>query len=137
MSGGMLASLTFLHPWILAGLAALPVLWWLLRVTPPAPRRIDFPATRFLAGLIPEHTIASHTPWWILLLRLCIVALTLLALAHPIRDAGDAIQGRGPLRLVIDNGWEAAQTWPRQMETAHDLLARAGREGEGSHGALA
>ena len=34
-----LGSLAFAAPWLLTALAALPVIWWLLRVTPPAPRR--------------------------------------------------------------------------------------------------
>jgi len=46
-----LGSLAFAAPWILLGLAVLPVLWWLLRVTPPAPRRVRFPALRLLLGL--------------------------------------------------------------------------------------
>lgn len=129
MNGGFLSSLTFLHPWILAGLLALPVLWWILRVTPPAPRRQDFPAARLLAGLIPERSFPSRTPWWILLLRLSVAALVLLALSHPVRDAGQALDGKGPLRLVIDNGWEAAQSWPSQTRAARDLITRAGREG--------
>ena len=28
----------FAAPWVLLALPALPLLWWLLRVTPPAPR---------------------------------------------------------------------------------------------------
>ena len=28
----------FISPWVLAALAALPLIWWLLRITPPAPR---------------------------------------------------------------------------------------------------
>ena len=31
--------ISFGTPLILAALAALPLLWWLLRVTPPLPRR--------------------------------------------------------------------------------------------------
>ena len=47
----------FAAPWVLLALAALPVLWWLLRVTPPAPRSERFPAIRLLAGLrAPEET---------------------------------------------------------------------------------
>ena len=46
-----LGSLAFASPWLLAALAALPIVWWLLRVTPPAPRRIPFPAIRLLMGL--------------------------------------------------------------------------------------
>ena len=32
--------LSFAEPFLLAGLLSLPVLWWLLRVMPPRPRRI-------------------------------------------------------------------------------------------------
>src|SRR6185437_8991021 len=37
----MLGLFAFVSPWLLIGLAALPVLWFLLRVTPPSPRRTD------------------------------------------------------------------------------------------------
>ena len=37
--------LSFAEPALLLGLLSLPVLWWLLRVTPPAPRRVRFPDT--------------------------------------------------------------------------------------------
>ena len=42
------------NPWLLAALVSLPALWWLLRIIPPAPRHIRFPAIRFLLGLEPE-----------------------------------------------------------------------------------
>jgi len=45
-----LSSLSFAAPWLLAALLALPVIWWLLRVTPPTPRRERFPAIAFLFG---------------------------------------------------------------------------------------
>ncbi|MGI9405523.1 MAG: BatA domain-containing protein, partial [Hyphomicrobiaceae bacterium] len=48
----MIGNLAFVSPWILAGLAALPVIWWLLRTTPPSPTRIAFPPTRILRELI-------------------------------------------------------------------------------------
>src|SRR5436853_118681 len=41
-----LGSLAFAAPWILLGFAVLPILWWLLRVTPPAPKRVICPARR-------------------------------------------------------------------------------------------
>ena len=31
-----LGTLAFVEPWILAALALLPAIWWLLRATPPA-----------------------------------------------------------------------------------------------------
>ena len=51
----------FAAPWLLLALAVLPVLWWLLRVTPPAPRTENFPAIRLLLGLrAAEETAGAH-----------------------------------------------------------------------------
>ncbi len=41
---GSLLPIGFAAPWVLAALAALPVLWWLLRTTPPQPAHVKFPA---------------------------------------------------------------------------------------------
>lgn len=123
-----LSNIVFLDPWILSGLAGLPLLWWLLRVTPPAPRRMLLPTTSFLAGLIPDNHTTTHTPWWILLLRMLIIALTLLAFSHPVYKPAEALSGSSTLRLVIDNGWAAAQTWDMQKQAALDLLKEASRK---------
>ena len=63
-----LGPFAFVQPWILAALLGLPVLWWLLRVTPPAPRTVRFPAIRLLFGLLPPEETPARTPWWLLLL---------------------------------------------------------------------
>jgi len=41
MFAGLITGLTFGAPYVLWALATLPVIYWLLRVTPPAPKRID------------------------------------------------------------------------------------------------
>src|SRR6266849_4025248 len=51
MFAGLITGLTFGAPYVLWALAALPVIYWLLRVTPPAPKRIVFPPLRLLFGL--------------------------------------------------------------------------------------
>ena len=122
---GFFSNIVFMNPWILSGLLALPVLWFLLRITPPAPRLVTLPTVRFLAGLIPESQTPERTPWWILLLRLLIAALVLLALAHPVHNPAGQLPGTGSIRLVIDNGWAAAQTWDRQIKAAEQTLAQA------------
>ena len=45
----------FAEPLVLIGLLTLPVLWWLLRLIPPRPRRIDFPPTRLLLEIAPKE----------------------------------------------------------------------------------
>ena len=76
--------LSFAEPFLLAGLLSLPVLWWLLRVMPPRPRRIEFPPTKLLFDIAPKEETPSRTPWWLTLLRLTAAALVILAAAGPI-----------------------------------------------------
>src|SRR5258708_34687034 len=105
----------FASPLVLVALAALPLLWWLLRVTPASPRRETFPAIRLLLGLHPTEETPARTPWWLLLLRLVAAGLIILALARPILDSSGSsgsLTSGGPVLLVIDNGWAAAADWP-------------------------
>ena len=78
-----LGPIAFAAPWLLLALPALPLLWWLLRVTPPAPKRVTFPALRLLRDLLPPEETPARTPWWLLLLRLVAAALMILGLARP------------------------------------------------------
>src|SRR3569623_496871 len=108
---GSLLQISFGAPMILAALAALPLLWWLLRVTPPLPRRTLFPPLKLLRGLEDEEQTPAATPWWLLLLRLLAAALLILALADPLLGRSPRLSGNGPVVLVIDNGWGAAKGW--------------------------
>ena len=123
-----LGSLAFASPWLLASLAALPVIWWLLRVTPPAPRRIPFPAIRLLLGLTPREETPARTPWWLILLRMAITALVIVALAQPLLNPQARLAGDGVVLLVVDDGWAAARDWSRRQAAAGDILAEAERD---------
>jgi len=123
-----LGLLAFAQPWLLLTLLGLPVLWLLLRLTPPAPRRMAFPAIRLLAGLKAPEETPARTPWWLLLLRLLIVTLIILALAQPLLNPQARLGGSGPLVLVIDDGWAAARFWPARQIAAANLLSQAERE---------
>jgi len=124
-----LGFIAFAQPWLLVALGALPVLWFLLRVTPPSPRRLSFPAIRLLAGLRTPEETPARTPLWLLLLRMLIAALIVLALTQPLLHPSGTLPGSGPLVLVIDDGWGAARQWQTRIETADQLLQRAEREG--------
>ncbi len=123
----MLAGIAFLSPVWLLMLAALPILWWLLRVTPPAPRRALFPAIRLLLQLKPKEETPAQTPLWLLLLRLLIAALVILALAHPLLNPGAQIASTGPVVIVVDDGWAAARHWTARKSMIGDLIDRAER----------
>ncbi len=115
----------FASPWILLALALLPVLWWLLRATPPAPRDQLFPAIRLLAGLRSQEETPARTPWWLLALRLTAAGLVIVGLAGPILGAGGLrIMGQGTSLLVIDDGFASGPDWPARMAAAQSVLDR-------------
>lgn len=120
-------TLAFATPWVLAALVVLPAILWLLRVTPPAPRRLRFPAIELLRGLSAREETPARTPWWLLLLRLLTALIVILALASPLLNPHAALTGDGPIVLVVDNGWAAARDWPARRAAMDDLVARAER----------
>lgn len=126
----ILGPLGFTAPWLLVALAALPVLWVILRAMPPMPRVIVFPGVSLLRGLIDRDPVARRTPWWLLLLRLAAVAAVILGFAGPVWKPDPAAAGRnGPLLVVIDAGWAAAPGWQAAQSRATAALEAAGREG--------
>ncbi len=122
-------SIAFATPWILLALVLLPALWWLLRITPPSPRQIRFPAVRMLLGLENTEETPSRTPLWLVLLRLAAAALLIIALAHPLLNPGADLTGNGPMVLVVDDGWAAARDWPARQKAMDQVLDQAERNG--------
>src|SRR4051812_784698 len=125
MAGLLSLPISFGTPLILAALAALPLLWWLLRVTPPLPRRTLFPPLKLLRGLEDEEQTPAATPWWLLLLRLLAAALLIVALADPLLGRSPKLVGAGPLVIIVDNGWTAARGWDQRQDLMADLLHSA------------
>ena len=122
-----LGPLAFASPWMLLGLAALPAIWWLLRISPPLPKRVRFPAIRLLVGLAREEETPAHTPFWLLLLRMLIAALIVFALAEPLWNPAPRVAGSGPLLIVTDNSWAAAAHWNERRAAMDGLIAEARR----------
>jgi len=128
-----LGSLAFLNPWLLAGLAALPVLWWLLRAIPPSPKREAFAAVRLLLGLTDEDRQSARTPWWLLALRVLAVAAVLIGFAQPVLNPVQRLSAGadGPLLILMDQGWASAPDWRARQQAVRatlDEAARAGRD---------
>jgi hypothetical protein len=121
--------LAFAAPAALAALAGLVALYWVLRVTPPRPRRQVFPPVRLLIGLTPETTTAFRTPWPLLLLRLAIAALVILAMAGPLWRPLAAASGKGPLLIALDDGWASAPSWEKRIALAREAAEGAARAG--------
>ena len=124
--------LAFASPLVLIGLLSLPVLWWLLRLIPPRPRRIHFPPTRLLFDIAPKEETPARTPWWLTLLRLALAALVIIAAAGPLWNPPVATSsGAASLALLIDDGWSAAASWEARLRTADDIIARAEADNRG------
>jgi hypothetical protein len=118
--------LGFAQPLVLIGLLTLPALWWLLRLIPPRPRRVDFPPTRLLLEIAPKEETPARTPWWLTLMRLTLAALVIFAAAGPLwHPPLTARKSNAPVAILLDDGWTAAATWDARMRTADDIIARA------------
>ena len=130
MIGGI--PLGFAQPLVLFGLLSLPVLWWLLRLVPPRPRRQKLGPEKLLLDILPKEETPARTPWWLTLLRLTLAALLIFAAAGPLWNPPLATsQASAPLALLIDDGWAAAATWDTRLRTAEDLIARAETDNRG------
>ncbi|HEU4700547.1 MAG TPA: BatA and WFA domain-containing protein [Gemmatimonadales bacterium] len=124
----------FLHPWLLAGLAAagVPVLLHLLaRREPPT---VIFPAVRYLVNTTREHRNRLRLQHWLLLLlRTLLIVALVLAAAGPTLPRGGAGAGHAPsaLVLVVDDSpsstavVDGVAVLERLKAAARRVLARA------------
>jgi Domain of unknown function (DUF4159)/Aerotolerance regulator N-terminal len=122
-----LGALAFLNPWLLGALATLPIIYWLLRTVPPRPRQVTFPPTRILVGLENQEKTPAKSPWWLTLIRLLAATFIILALAEPVlnpsREA--ALDGKGPVAILVDNGWASAAHWSKRERMIDRVIAEA------------
>ncbi len=126
----VVSSLAVLHPLLLLAALALPLLWLLLRVTPPRPQTILFPPLRLLLDLVPAQKSPARSPWWLTALRILVAGLLILAMAGPVwrlqESATKSLQG--PLLLMIDDGWTSAKDWEQRQATAQGLIELAAEQ---------
>lgn len=122
-----LGALAFASPWILLGLLTLPGIWWLVRISPPRPKLVRFPAIRLLAEISHEEETPAHTPLWVLILRMLLATFIILGLARPLWNPAPGIVGSGPLLIVLDNGWTSAAHWRDRSAALDGLISEARR----------
>ena len=121
-----LSLLQFGTPLALLGLISLPIIWWLLRFTPPKPKQIKFPPIRILLGLPTQEETPDKTPWWLLLLRLGLAALLIFAVSQPfLQPKGTDVLPTGHRLIVVDDGWASAQTWTPKRDFLLQVLEQA------------
>lgn len=119
-------------PLALLALLALPLIWWVLRATPPAPKEAELPSLRLLEGAEPEEETPARTPWWVWLIRTLAVIAAILGLSQPVWAPGartGEAAGGGPLLIVIDNGWASAPRWGELINAASATLDAGDRDG--------
>lgn len=123
----------FLQPWALLGLLALPILWLLLRATPPEPKRFALPSLALLDDLKPEEETPARTPWWLLLLRMLALALAILGFARPTWSPNAQVNTVGGTLIVVDDGWTSAERWRDIVRTATAAVDEVSQDGGTVH----
>ncbi|WP_300395500.1 DUF4159 domain-containing protein [Henriciella sp.] len=129
----MFGPFLFGAPLALLGLIALPVIWYVLRATPPAPQEADLPSLRLLDDVTPRDETPARTPWWILLLRMLAAAAAIIGLSQPVYAPGASPESEasGPVLVVVDNGWTSAARWSEIRSVAAGALDGEGRNTAG------
>lgn len=122
--------IAFVTPWILTALVSLPIIWWLLRLTPPKPQAEVFPPTRILARLRDAEETPAQSPWWLTLLRLTLAGVIILAMAGPILNPQEQLlPSEGQTLIIMDDGWASAEDWENRKNTAQALVEEAASAG--------
>ncbi|OYU78361.1 MAG: hypothetical protein CFE32_01890 [Alphaproteobacteria bacterium PA3] len=97
-------------PLALLALAALPLIWLVIRALPPAPREQVFPPTALLAKLPNTEETPKKTPPWLAWFRVIALSLLVLGFAGPVLNPVTTPDAR-PLLIVLDDGWTSAPAW--------------------------
>src|SRR5260370_25989906 len=116
-----LGAFAFAARGMLALLRALPLIYWLLRMIPPLPKLVRFPAIRLLIGLEPTEQTPSKMPWWLLLLRLLLATALILSVARPLLNPQADLPGTGPLLLLLHDASSSAPCRPPRLPHADRL----------------
>ncbi len=102
--------MSFLHPWLLAGLLAAGVPVFLHLIQRREPPTVLFPAVRYLVTTTREHQRRLRIQHWLLLLlrTLLVVALVLAAAGPSLPRAGVGTHAPAALVVVLDNSASSA-----------------------------
>ena len=121
----------FTEPLAFIGLAALPVIWLLLRALPPPARRIIFPAAILLKGLRDSEADAKTTPIWLRIARLAAIGAMIAGFSGPVLNPESQLAGSPsrPLLILLDGNWADAFDWSDRIEKAGEFLDSAARSG--------
>jgi hypothetical protein len=122
-----------LQPWALIGLLALPLLWLLLRATPPEPKRFALPSLALLDDLKPDEETPARTPWWLLLLRMVALALAIFGFARPTWAPNQQVNAGGGTLIVVDDGWTSAERWRDMVRSATAAVDESSQAGGPIH----
>ena len=118
-----MSGLVFGAPAMLSALILLPVIWWLLRLTPPRPVMEWFPPLRILADVERKEETPDKSPWWLTALRLLLAACVIVALARPqLRPQESRIADADVLAMLIDNSWATVDDWADRVTVAESLI---------------
>ena len=75
-----LGPLVFAAPLALIGLLSLPLLWMMLRATPPTPKNVLFAPIMLLRRIAKTPESPETTPLWLIILRLFLAFLIIAIL---------------------------------------------------------
>lgn len=122
----------FAAPAMLGAIVLLPLIWWLLRLTPPQPKEQLFPPLRLLLDVEQKEETPSRMPWWLVALRLLLCGFLILALADAVlrlSQDDDFLSGDGPVLIHMENSWASAYNFEERRDSLTALLTELEKAG--------
>jgi len=117
---------SFYHPLYLISLLLLPLIYFLIKLTPPQPHVILFPPISILKKLVPAEKTPKNSPLLLFIVRLFLVGAIITALAGPYYQISDkVIINNQPLLIVVDDSWSSAQDWDQRKNFIQNLIHEA------------
>ncbi len=118
---------SFGNPWMLLGLGGLPLIYWLVRTVPPAPRKVEFSTLKFLQDLDAPPNESGSISWWRFAMVAALYGGVVTALADPdLNFGGNPLDGEDAVMVVVDDGWLSAPNWDDRAAMLQTIISRAG-----------
>ena len=112
-------TLAFTNYYALLGLLALPLVFLIVKLFPPTPKKIFF-SSFYLIDKIDKISVAKKKiPFWLLVYRLILIILIILFFCEPYLNISEKKSDENVNNYIIvaDIGWSISKEWDKFKKT--------------------
>ncbi len=115
----------FINPYALWGLLSIPIIYYVVRSFPPAPKTFEFSSIYLLKSFNTKITTKSNCPLWLLIFRIFLILLLIAYYSKPYLDKSKINKDIENYVVYTDLGWSLASEWNKYKNTIHNIMLEA------------